>query len=126
MGFSLRIEEDDAELIISTMADALRAANKDADKYHDMNEQTGSERYHQISVLTRILSRQSDDVIANVITDLRKEVEGFKSKSGAEKDGAKAVLDMIDIMKDHSTEDAKSLLFEEELCKILAENKAGE
>ena len=63
MGFSLRIEEDDAELIISTMADALRAANKDADKYHDMNEQTGSERYHQISVLTRILSRQSDDVL---------------------------------------------------------------
>ena len=44
MGFSLTIEEDDAELIISTMADALRAANKDADKYHDMNEQTGSER----------------------------------------------------------------------------------
>ena len=126
MAFRLTIEEEDAELIISTMADALRAADKEADKYHDMNEQTSSERYHQISVLTRILSRQSDDVVANIITDLRKEVDGYKLKSGAAKDGAKAVLDMIEIMKEHSTEDANSLLFEEDLCKILAENKADE
>lgn len=121
MQINMTISKDNADLIVSTLANALRTAEKDADKYYDLNEQTKSNQNSQISLLTRIISRQSDEVITNLITGLRKELDELKAQPSSDNEEVVAIIDMVETMVDYSTEDASSLHFNEELCKILTE-----
>lgn len=121
MQINMTISKDNTDLIVSTLANALRAAEKDADKYYDLNEQTKSNQNSQISLLTRIISRQSDEVITNLITGLRKELDELKAQPSSDNEEVVAIIDMVETMVDYSTEDASSLRFNEELCKILTE-----
>lgn len=121
MQINMTISKDNTDLIVSTLANALRAAEKDADKYYDLNEQTKSNQNSQISLLTRIISRQSDEVITNLITGLRKELDELKAQPSSDNEEVIAIIDMVETMVDYSTEDASSLYLNEELCKILTE-----
>lgn len=121
MQINMTISKDNTDLIVSTLANALRTAEKDADKYYDLNEQTKSNQNSQISLLTRIISRQSDEVITNLITGLRKELDELKAQPSSDNEEVVAIIDMVETMVDYSTEDASSLRFNEELCKILTE-----
>lgn len=120
MNPKVNVNIDDAELIISNLSDSVRAANKEADKYHDMNERSSTMKYRQVALLARIFSRQDDSAIASLIAGIKSELEQLRS--GKQDDDTQlsidSIIDMVGTMIDHSTEDASSLYMQEALSQL--------
>jgi hypothetical protein len=126
MDITLNLKQVDAELIISNLGQAVRDADAEADKYHDMNEKSISRNAYQIELLSIAISRLDDEAIGSIMKALKEELAKIKSKKPEDKDDVDRFDDFVDMivgLNEYSTEEAKSMYMHDELQAILVSRK---
>ena len=126
MDVILNLKQVDAELIISNLGQAVRDANAEADKYYDMNEKSVSRNVYQIELLSIAISRQDDAVVGSIMNTLKEELANIKSKKPKDEDDEDRLDDFVDMivgLREHSTDEAKSMYMHDQLQEILISSK---
>lgn len=126
MDMTLNLKQVDAELIISSLGQAVRDAETEADKYYDMNEKSVSRNVYQIELLSIAISRLDDEAIGSIMNTLKEEFAKIKSKKPKDEDDEDRLDDFVDMivgLREYSTDEAKSMYMHDQLQEILISSK---
>lgn len=107
-----------AGVVNTTLVDAIHQANKEADRYYDLNELQSDNNDYLIRLLGGVLSLQDDSVIDHLAEDLQVELDCVTKNEPENYNKISALRSLCWLLGDSASEDAKSPYLEQQMMAI--------